>query len=542
MSGSHHLSQSLDSSTCRHLHFVLGDQLSDRVKAFAGFDAERDVIVMAEVDGEQIGPSHKTRTAVFLSAMRHFALEQQSKGRRVRYVKASDARNEHSLGGELAQAIAILKPERVILTQPGDWRVLRDCEQAAGATPLDIVEDDHFITSLDDFSDWAEGKKSLVMETFYRQQRKRLNILMDKGKPVGGEWNYDKDNRKTFKASPRPTPPKRFGADEVTREVIDLVHRRWPDLPGALSADSFLWPVTREQALVCLDDFVANRLARFGPYEDAMWTGEHFLYHSLLSVALNLHLLDPMECVERALDAHGKGKAPLNSVEGFVRQLIGWREYIRGIYWFEGEHYRDRNTLDQHGSLPEFYWTGDTDMRCMAECLEPVIKHAWSHHIPRLMVLSSFAMMAGVAPRAIGDWFFGMYADSVDWVTTPNTIGMGMHCDGRGGRNDGPSRFGVVGTKPYAGSGKYIGRMSNYCDNCRYDNTKRTGEDACPFNTLYWDFLIRNESRFKDNNRMTMMLKHVERMGKDERVEITAAGKALRARLGIGPISGGGSV
>lgn len=540
MSSSVDLKQSIVGSRCRHLHVVLGDQLSGRLKAFNDFDAEQDAVLMAEVDGEQIGPSHKVRTAVFLSAMRHFALEQIDKGRRVRYVKASDSRNSHSLAGELEQAIEVLTPERIVLTHPGDWRVLDDLTEAAGDTPLDIVDDDHFLVTPDEFSDWASGKKQLVMEYFYRQQRKKLGILMegpaDKQRPVGGEWNYDKDNRKSFKDPPRPTPPPTHEPDDVTREVIDLVHGRWSELPGNLDADTFRWPVTRRSALASLNAFIADRLSRFGPYEDAMWTGEPFLYHSVLSVPMNLHLIDPMECVERALEAYDNGDAPLNSVEGFVRQLIGWREYIRGIYWHEGRDYRDRNSLDQHGSLPDFYWTGDTDMRCMAECLSPVLDHAWSHHIPRLMVLSSFAMMAGVHPREIGDWFFGMYADSVDWATTPNTIGMGMHCDGDSASSS-KNRHGVVGTKPYAGSGKYIGKMSNFCENCRYDNSKRTGEDACPFNTLYWDFLIRHEQRFKKNNRMAMMLKHVERMDKEQRVEITSGGKAIRKRLGIAPIS-----
>lgn len=539
----------LDSTVCRRLVFVFGDQLTDSTSAFEGFDDERDVILMAECDAEtglgdaepkHAGRSHKQRIAVFFSAMRHFAIAQADKGRRIRYIRVNDPNNTHGFTGELERTLKQLSPDEIVVTRPGEWRVLDEVEawEDRFGVPVRLCEDDHFYTTPAEFSQWASGRKQLVMEYFYREQRKKLGVLMDAKDPVGGEWNFDKDNRESFKATPSVRPPNWPEPDEVTREVIELVNRRYPDAPGRLDTERFIWPVTRSNALRWLDEFIDKRLAKFGPYEDAMWTGQPYLYHSMLSVALNLKLLDPRECVDKALNAYKSGKAPINSVEGFVRQLIGWREFIRGVYWHEGPAYRDRNSLAQHGNLPDFYWTGETDMRCMAEAVAPVLDHAWCHHIPRLMILSGFAMMAGVHPRQVGDWFYGMFADSVDWVTTPNTIGMGMHCDGDS------KRPGVVGTKPYAASGKYIGRMSNYCEHCKYDNTRRTDSDdenakpACPFNTLYWDFLIRHRERFKRNNRMAMILKNVDRMSKDERAEITVAGKKLRKRLGVGPISG----
>jgi len=524
----------------RDLVLILGDQLDAQAQVLQELDPELDAVLMMEVDAEASGSgasirSHKQRTALFLSAMRHFAIELIEKGIRVRYIKLDAPQNTHSFQGEISRAVRVLSPRKLRVTHPGEWRVLDELKDAADDCELkiEILEDHHFFTTLADFGKWATGRKSLTMEFFYRDQRKKLGYLMDGSEPEGGDWNYDKDNRKSFKSAPDAPRMYRPQLDEITKEVIDLVNARYPDHPGSL--DEFIWPVTREQAKRALDRFIESRLADFGPYEDAMWSGEPFLYHALLSPALNMKLLNPRECAEAAIRAYNDGKAPLNSVEGFVRQLIGWREFIRGVYWTQPRDYRDRNGLKQCGNLPDFYYTGDTDMNCMRECLRPVLDFAYSHHIPRLMVLSNFALISGIHPRAIGDWFFEMYADAVDWVTTPNTIGMGMHAD-----------HAVVGTKPYAGSGKYIDRMSNFCKGCRYDKNKRVpdgkgpsgnGKDPCPFNTFYWDFLIRNHDRFKGNNRMAMILKNVERMNKDQRAEITLHGRTLRKQFGIGSIT-----
>ncbi|MEM9661641.1 MAG: cryptochrome/photolyase family protein [Planctomycetota bacterium] len=517
-------------STADTLFVVLGDQLDRESPILEQIDAKQDAVLMMEVEHESRNPaSHKQRTAMFLAAMRHHALWlRDEQGLRVEYVRLDDEENTQSFAGEIERAVERFDAKQVVVVEPGDHRVRADIERACGNANVDlkVLDDSHFLTTPADFGEWASGRKQLTMEYFYREQRRKLDMLMDGKDPVGGEWNYDKENRETFKGPPRPTPPPSFEPDDITREVMDLIEDRMPDLPGSM--DGFGWPVTREQALEALDDFIENRLARFGKYEDAMWTEQRTLYHARLSPAVNLHLISPIECAERAVEAYEAGDAPLNSVEGFVRQHIGWREFIRGVYFFEGDGYSDRNELGDEGNLPEFYWTGETDMACMADCVGSVVEEAYAHHIPRLMVMGNFAMLAGVEPKQVADWYLGMFADGVDWVTAPNVVGMALHADG-----------GVVGTKPYAASGKYIKRMSNYCDNCAYKVSKRTGEDACPFNTLYWDFLIRHRETFRKNNRMAMILKNVDRLKDDERVEITVSARKLRRKLGVSEAGSG---
>ena len=516
----------------RRLVLVLGDQLDRSAAAFDGFDAERDALLMMEVEEESTHvPSHRQRTVLFLSAMRHFAIELADRGCRVQYVRLDDGHNTQSFDGEVRRQARRLEPETIVCTHPGEWRILQMMRTWSSELDIDveILPDHHFLVQPEEFEAWADGRRSLVMEYFYREQRKKLGILVDDdGKPEGGTWNYDAENRESFKSAPNIRRPYRAMPDAITREVIELIERRLPDLPGRL--DTFGWPVTRAQARRALKDFIEHRLASFGKYEDAMWTDETTVYHSRLSAALNLKLLSPMECVEAALEAYRMGEAPLNAVEGFVRQLIGWREFIRGVYWHEGPDYAERNALDHEGLLPEFYWTGDTDMACMGQSIGQVLDEAYGHHIQRLMVTGNFALLCGVHPRTVSDWYLGMYVDAIDWVTLPNTLGMAMHADG-----------GVVGTKPYAASGKYISRMSNYCGDCRYDVKLRTGDKACPFNTLYWDFLIRHRERFRKNNRMAMILKNVDRLNREQRTEITVSATSLRTKLGVESSTGRGS-
>ncbi|MGP1273014.1 MAG: cryptochrome/photolyase family protein [Phycisphaerales bacterium] len=510
------------------LYVVLGDQLDQHSPLLERIDRRRDAILMMEVERESRHPaSHRQRTVMFLSAMRHHALWLRDHGFRVQYVRLDDADNARSFRGELERQIRGLGASRVVVVEPGDHRVRNELEHAAdaGGAAFEVVDDPHFFVTPSAFRAWANGRKQFVMETFYREQRRRTGLLMDDDEPRGGRWNYDDDNRESFKASPRPSDPPEFEPDGVTREVIELVESRLGDLPGKMG--SFGWPVTRVEALRALDAFIEDRLHRFGTYEDAMWSGQRTLYHARLSPAINLHLLSPRECVDRAIAALDAGRAPLNAVEGFVRQLIGWREFIRGVYFLEGHGYGDRNALEDAGALPAFYWTGNTDMACLADCVGSVVEEAYAHHIPRLMVMGNFAMLLGVEPQQVAAWYLGMFADGVDWVTAPNVIGMAMHADG-----------GVVGTKPYAASGKYIQRMSNYCDGCRFDVSRRTGEDACPFNTLYWSFLIRHRERFRSNRRMSMILANVDRLSESERTQITREGRAIRDRLGV---TGGGS-
>lgn len=512
----------------RRLAIVLGDQLDPAADAIKGLDTSRDAILMMEVSEESTHvPSHKQRTVLFLSAMRHFAKHLAQSGYRVRYVRLEDPDNTHSFRGEIDRAVHELMPERILCTHPGEWRVKNLIEEAtrAAGVPLETRPDRHFLVDLEDFDAWMAGRKQPAMEHFYREQRRRMNALLENdGRPTGGDWNFDEDNRRAFKRAPKVPKPYSSRPDAVTQAVIHLVEERFPDNPGSI--ESFRWPVTRTQALKALDDFVQNRLAEFGTYQDAMWADEPFLYHSLLSASLNLKLLDPRECIGKALTAYESGQAPLNSVEGFIRQIIGWREFIRGIYWHEGQDYGSRNWLDQHGTLPEFYWTGRTDMVCMRQAIGQVLACGYGHHIQRLMVTGNFALIAGVDPRLISDWYLAMYVDAVDWVTLPNTLGMVMHADG-----------GVVGTKPYAASGKYIERMSNYCRGCPFDPAARIGSKACPFTTLYWDFLIRNRRRLSGNRRMSMMLRNVDRMTDAEQSAVCVHAHRLREGFGISGVS-----
>lgn len=516
------------SKSAGRLAVLFGDQLDRKYLDALGLEQGQDVVMLAEIGAASTDPpSHVQRTVLFFSAMRHFARDLENGGWQVSYQRITDDDAAPDFAAAIRRAIQVLQPSEVCCARPGSWSALRAIEEVCEdeQLPLRVHEDRHFLCSVERFREWAKGRRELTMEYFYREQRKRLNVLVtEDGKPVGGEWNYDKENRKSFKAAPVAPSPKCFRPDAITKEVIADVESALPALPGRI--DAFNWPVTRRQALAALRDFIEHRLPQFGDFQDAMWRDERLLYHSALSTSLNLKLLRPREVYEAAVDSYERGAAPLNAAEGFIRQIIGWREFIRGVYWTQDADYASRNAMDQHGSLPNFYWTGETDMMCMRDALESVVESSYSHHIQRLMVTGNFALIAGIDPGAVNDWYLGMFADGVEWVTTPNTIGMAMHADG-----------GVVGTKPYAASGKYIHRMGNYCRDCSYDHMRRVGEDACPFNTFYWDFLIRNRERLRSNRRMAMILKNVDRLDPEERVQITVSADARRREFGIGALS-----
>ncbi len=522
-----HALHPLSSARPRRLHLVFGDQLDTQAPSLLDLDRSRDLLLLVEVRAEaEHVPSHRQRTALFLSAMRHFALERASEGFAVDYVTLDDPLNTQTFDGELRRAVDRHRPAELHVIRSGEWRVEQMVDQWAATLgiPVQRHEPAHFYLTPSEFAGWAAGRKTTVLEYFYRWMRTREQVLLDaSGQPVGGRWNFDPENREAVTSKTTlPQPPLRFPPDPVTQEVLDLVRATWPDGYGDLAA--FAWPVTRSQAQEALDDFVTHRLADFGRFQDAMVTGQPWMNHSLLSPLLNLQLLDPRQCVAAAVDAWNRGLAPLNSVEGFVRQILGWREFIRGIYWFAGPEYGAGNHLESHGHLPDWYWTGDVDMNCLRQSLGEVLAHGYGHHIQRLMVTGNFALTAGIQPRAISDWYLAMYVDAVDWVTLPNTFGMVMHADG-----------GQVGTKPYASTGKYIDRMSDYCAGCRFKPDQRTGPDACPFTTFYWDFLARNADRFKRNPRMTLMLKSLERLPEAEQTAIASHAEALRQRYGITP-------
>lgn len=526
----------MNSARVGTLCLVLGDQLDRNSSVLSELKPSTDRVLMIEALAESLHvPSHKQRTIFFLAAMRHFAEELRRDGIAVEYVALEDPSNSGSLASELIRACKALKPKRILCVEPGEHRVRRELLAAADSLsiPLDFSPDEHFLTTTEDFNRWAKGRKSLTMEYFYRSQRQRLKILVDaEGEPELGRWNYDEDNRQTFGKqgpSPRPKPPMTFEPDAITRTVIALVEKRLPRNPGRTA--SFAYPVTRADARCALKDFITNRLPLFGPYEDAMWSDEPHLYHSVLSGVLNAKLLNPLECVDAALDAYRRGKAPLQSVEAFIRQIIGWREFIRGVYNREGPTYENRNGLGQFGSLPSFFWNGETDMACVRACVSQVVDRAYGHHIQRLMVLGNFLLTAGVHPRAVSDWFLAMYIDAIDWVTLPNALGMVMHADGTD--TSGP----VVGTKPYCASGQYVNKMSNYCKGCRYDPALRTGERACPLTVFYWDFLARHHTSLKRNPRMGPVITHIDRMSREQLVEISVSAGRLRKDFGVGDIA-----
>jgi deoxyribodipyrimidine photolyase-related protein len=489
----------------RHLVIVLGDQLDPDASALQGFDPAQDVVWMAEVSEESTHVwSAKQRIAVFLSAMRHFAAGLRSKGFPLVYTQLDDAGNLGTLPLELSRAIALHQPRQLLLTAPGDWRVLQGLRDTAAqhGVPLQLLDDTHFFSTVRDFAAHAKGRKQLRLEYWYRELRRQHGILMDGNQPVGGQWNFDADNRESFgKAGPPADlpPPLRMAPDAITQTVIDLVNTRFHDHPGSLA--SFGWPVTRSEALRVLGDFIEKRLPLFGQYEDAMWSGEPWLYHSQLSCALNLKLLGAREAVQAAEAAHRSGHAPLAAVEGFIRQILGWREYVRGIYWTQMPGYGERNALDAHAELPAWYWTGDTEMACLKDAITQTLEHGYAHHIQRLMVTGLYALLLGVRPQAVHGWYLSVYVDAVEWVELPNTLGMGQFGDG-----------GLMASKPYVATGKYIQRMSNHCTDCRFDPALSTGPRACPFTTLYWDFLMRHETLLTGNPRMAMQLKNLGRL------------------------------
>ena len=505
----------------RHLVLVLGDQLDLEAAAFDGFDAVVDAVWMAEVAEESTQVwSAKQRTALFLAAMRHFAAALQAAGRPLHYTRLD---GNSSLSLELQAAIARHRPEKLVMTAPGDWRVYQALKAVALAAglPLELRDDRHFYTTVRDFAAHAAGRKSLRLEYFYRELRTRFDVLMDAaGKPMGGQWNFDADNREAFPASgPGTVPPRsRFEPDAITREVIDLVNLRFAEHPGTL--DSFAWPVTRAQALQALAAFITERLPHFGRHQDAMWPGEPWLYHSHLAAAMNLKLLGAREVVDAAVAAFHAGDAPLASVEGFVRQILGWREYVRGIYWTQMPDYLARNALDARQPLPEFYWTGRTEMACMRDAITQTLDHGYAHHIQRLMVTGLYALLLGVDPKALHAWYLAVYVDAVEWVELPNVLGMSQYADG-----------GLMASKPYIASGKYIQRMSPaHCKNCRFDPGAREGEKACPFTTLYWDFLGRHEALLAANPRTVMQVRNWTRLSAAQQAAIGAAAAALRGQ------------
>lgn len=504
------------------LRLILADQLNESLASLNGVDKKRDVILFCEVITEATYvPHHPKKIAFLFSAMRHFSETLQEQGFRVRYITLDNPSNTGSFDGEIARAVNELKPQKIILTAPGEWRVLQMMTQWEGllGIPVEILEDSRFLCNQSEFSRWAGAKKQFRMEFFYREMRKKYHILIDAdGNPVGGEWNYDKENRKPPKSGMRI--PKRFThiKSEMTKEVLNLVEQRFGHHFGTLLP--FNYAVTRPQALMELEHFIDKILPYFGDYQDAMILGEPYLYHSLISSYLNAGLLLPLEICQKAEKAYFENKAPLNAVEGFIRQILGWREYVRGIYWHQMPSYADLNYFNATLPLPDFYWGEKTQMVCISEAVRHTKDHAYSHHIQRLMITGNFALLAGLDVRQVQAWYLAVYSDAYEWVEMPNTLGMALFGDG-----------GIMGSKPYAASGKYIQRMSNYCQTCRYNPNEMTGDTACPFNALYWDFLVRNDSKLRGNQRMAYMFATWDKFNLEKQQKIREHAKTVLLRM-----------
>ncbi|WP_172331755.1 cryptochrome/photolyase family protein [Mangrovicoccus sp. HB161399] len=502
------------------LVLVLGDQLSPGMAALKAADRDRDLVVMAEV-GTETGyvPHHPKKIALILAAMRKFAGRLQAEGWRVAYSRLDDPDNAGSIPGELLRRASETGAKEVIATEPGEWRLI----EALGEMPLRVtmLEDDRFIASHADFDAWAEGRKALRMEYFYREMRRKTGLLMDGDRPAGGKWNYDRENRKPARDDLFAPKPLWFSPDEALEEVLGLVEDRFGGNFGALRP--FGYATDPGQAGQVLDRFIAEALPLFGDYQDAMLSGNRFLYHSLISAYLNIGLLDPLDACRRAEAAWKGGKVPINAAEGFIRQILGWREYVRGIYFRGGPDYPRQNKLNHQRKLPALYWGAETRMNCLAHAVAQTRDEAYAHHIQRLMITGNFALIAGIDPAEVHEWYLSVYVDAFEWVEAPNTVGMSQFADG-----------GVIASKPYVSSGSYISRMSDYCGGCHYSVTARTGERACPFNLLYWAFLDRHRDRFGGNPRMAQMYRTWDRMDAAHRGTVLEEAGQFLHKMGRG--------
>jgi deoxyribodipyrimidine photolyase-related protein len=490
---------------------ILGDQLTlDNPSLKATASSEALIMMVEALDEQSHVSSTRMRSAVFLSAMRHFEQTLRAEGWAVRYLKLGQ-HTHRTLSEAWTATIRELKPSVLRVCEPGDWRIRQALRMVAeeSKVELEMLEDNHFIVSQANFAKWAGKSKQLRMEMFYRKVRKHENILMDGDEPIGGQWNFDEENRKSFpKSGPKNLKaPLRFPADALTKIVIADLESLLPNQPG--ESESFAWPVTREEGLLALDDFITQRLSSFGPTQDAMWTNEPFLSHSLLSVALNLKLISPREVIAAATQAYQTGRIALASVEGFVRQILGWREFMRGVYWLDMPGMKQANHFGYTRSLPNWYWTGNTHMHCMKQAITQTLEHGYAHHIQRLMITGNFALLAGIDPQEVCDWYLAVYVDAVEWVELPNTAGMALFANG-----------GRFTSKPYIASGAYVKRMSNYCGGCRYDPQLRTGPKACPMTNLYWAFLDRHQDEMGKNPRAALMMKNLHRLDIAEREAI----------------------
>jgi len=507
----------------RNSILIFGDQLNDEGAALKDADPARDVVVMVEAIAKaRERPYHKRKLALLYSAMRHFAAGLRERGFVVDYVVLDGQASPATFDEAMAVHVALHQPERVVVMEPNEYGIreaARGWQETLGV-PVEMRADNLFMATHEDFEGYTARRRIVRMEDFYHDLRRRYNVLMEGAKPVGGAFNFDKDNRQRYTADaarPLPAPPA-YLPDETTQTVLALIEKEFPDHFGSL--DGFDLPVTRAQALHLLGRFLDEALPHFGDYEDAMVQGEWLLYHSLISHVQNIGLVTAEEVVRAAEARYYDGTVPINSAEGFIRQILGWREYMRGMYWHLMPGFHDMNYFGHTRHLPRFYWTGDTRMNCVSTAVKGLQERGYSHHIQRLMVLANWANLAGVIPREINDWFWETYIDAYDWVVTPNVVGMALYADG-----------GLTASKPYLGGGNYINSMSDYCAHCTYKVKEKTGPEACPFNYLYWNFLDAHKAQLEDNRRIVLPLKTLSAKGPQEMAAIRASSRAFLAQI-----------
>lgn len=494
--------------------WILGDQLHLNQAALQScHDASQVSIILIESYSYiKQRPYHKQKLVLVWSAMRHFAEELRQLGYSITYKIAENFLTP------LQEWVNVNQIAELRVMAPNDKPFLKKIENFKLSCDITLVPNNQFLWSAEEFNNWAKNRKRLLMEDFYREGRRRFDILMEADKPIGGKWNLDAYNRKPPKGKLNTPEPKWFEPDEITREVIQQVNSL--EIASYGEIKEFRWGVTRSQALEVLQYFIDIRLRDFGPYQDAMVTGEETMWHAMLSPYLNLGLLQPLEIIQAAEKEFYDNQLALNSVEGFIRQILGWREYMHGIYHHVDEEYSQQNWFEHSKPLPEFYWTGETKMNCLHQILTQVMDTGYAHHIQRLMVLNNFGLIAGISPQELENWFHAAFIDAYDWVMQTNVIGMGQYADG-----------GLLASKPYAASANYINKMSDYCKSCFFKHSQRIGEGACPFNFLYWDFLNRHRDKLKFQGRMNFILKNLDKMSPEDLQTIHQQAEELAIKM-----------
>jgi deoxyribodipyrimidine photolyase-related protein len=491
----------------KKLRLLLGDQLNSQHSWFNEVD-DNAIYVMAEMRQETDYVKHHIQKVVaFFLSMRNYAADLQAKGHEVIYFKISDENNVHDLEKIISKCIEEHQITQFEYQLPDEFRLDEQLKQICTNLKIDtkVFDTEHFYTSRTELTEFFEGKKLLLMENFYRMMRKKHHILMQGSQPEGNQWNYDKDNRLKYKG--QVPVPNAIVFQKNIEELITEIEKAKVTTFGKINVSSFNWPTSRKECLEQLDFFCTDLLKYFGDYEDASHTDEKFLFHSRLSFAMNSKMLSPKEVNDKIVAYYYENKddITISQVEGFVRQILGWREYVRGIYWKEMPNYGKMNALENYNKLPDFYWTGKTKMTCMQKAISQSLEEAYAHHIQRLMIIGNFSLLTQMHPDEVDSWYLGVYIDAIEWVEMPNTRGMSQYADG-----------GIIATKPYVSSGSYINKMSNYCGDCFYDVKVKLGEKACPFNSLYWNFLDDKREHFAKNQRMSMMLALLNKMQPEE--------------------------